>query len=259
MDVPRSLPDAAVYYNHISISPLDDKHIFSYNIGYRRSRDGGKNFNVPGGGGNGGHCWHAMWHDPHNKNRYYIGSDGGLNLTHDDGVTDIRFENLNVTQHYTVSADNREPYLRGVAGCRTPAARAAPRPPARRASTCTSGSTSQAVTGITRNRTRRTIEISTPESQPDRQGGNIGRSDAETRQRTNLRPNKSNITNWDDYITPEMEKKAEAANWGCSRCRWDRSASTGRRRSSSRPNPKAIAIGSNHLIASLNGGQFPTA
>ena len=100
----------AVYYNHISISPLDDKHIFSYNIGYRRSRDGGKNFNVPGGGGNGGHCWHAMWHDPHNKNP--IGSDGGLNLTHDDGVTDIRFENLNVTQHYTVSADNREPYPR---------------------------------------------------------------------------------------------------------------------------------------------------
>ncbi|MEO6224046.1 MAG: hypothetical protein ABIP90_12435, partial [Vicinamibacterales bacterium] len=98
------------YYNHISISPLDDKYIFSYNIGYRRSRDGGKTFGVPGGGGNGGHCWHAMWHDPHNKNRYYIGSDGGLNLTHDDGVTDIRFENLNVTQYYTVSADNRDPY-----------------------------------------------------------------------------------------------------------------------------------------------------
>ena len=51
-----------------------------------------------------------MWHDPHNKGRYYTGSDGGLNLTHDDGESSLRFNNINVTQYYDVAADNREPY-----------------------------------------------------------------------------------------------------------------------------------------------------
>ena len=94
------------------------------------------------------------------------------------------------------------------------------------------------------------------ESQPDRQGGNIGRSDAETRQRTSIRPSKANITNWDEYITPDMEKKAEAANWGVQpqqmgplRYNWSTPFIL------SPHNPKAIMIGSNHLIMSLDGGQ----
>jgi len=94
------------------------------------------------------------------------------------------------------------------------------------------------------------------ESQPDRQGGNIGRSDAETRQRTNIRPSKANITNWNEYITPEMEKKAEEANWGVQpaqmgplRYNWSTPFIL------SPHNPRAIMIGSNHLIMSLDGGQ----
>ena len=60
--------------------------------------------------GSGMHCWHAIWLDPHNKKRFWIGSDGGLALTHDDGETYLRFENLNVTQYYDVAADMRDPY-----------------------------------------------------------------------------------------------------------------------------------------------------
>ena len=97
------------YYMQVGISPLDDKYVFSYTINYRRSRDGGKTW-TGGGGGDGGHCWHAMWFDPHNKGRYYIGSDGGLNLTHDDGESSLRFNNINVTQFYDVAADMQEPY-----------------------------------------------------------------------------------------------------------------------------------------------------
>ncbi len=52
------------------------------------------------------------------------------------------------------------------------------------------------------------------ESQPDQQGGNIGRFNLETGQRQSIRPNKNNITNWDEYITPEMEKTAADRNWG---------------------------------------------
>ena len=91
--------------------------------------------------GSGMHCWHAIWLDPHNKKRFWVGSDGGLALTHDDGETYLRFENLNVTQYYDVAADMRDPVLASAAGCRTPAARAVRRRRARPRSTRATGST----------------------------------------------------------------------------------------------------------------------
>ena len=92
--------------------------MFSYTINYRRSHDGGKTW-IGGGGGPGMHCWHAMWFDPHNKNRYYIGSDGGLALTHDDGQSALRFTNINVD-----AVLRHRPEQRGsVLGLRRPAGR----------------------------------------------------------------------------------------------------------------------------------------
>ncbi len=241
------------YYNHIGISPLDDKYVFSYNIAYRRSRDGGKTF-VGGGGGNGGHCWHAMWHDPHNKNRYYIGSDGGLNLTHDDGATDIRFENLNVTQYYAISADMREPYY-VCGGLQDAGSSCGPSATRAQGIYLSDWFNISGGDGYHTQQDPTNYRNIYSESQPDRQGGNIGRSDAETRQRTNVRPSKTNITNWDEYITPEMEKKADAANWGVQpaqmgplRYNWSTPFIL------SPHNPRAIMIGSNHLIMSLDGG-----
>ena len=241
------------YYNHIGISPLDDKYVFSYNIAYRRSRDGGKTWTT-GGGGNGGHCWHAMWHDPHNKNRYYIGHDGGLNLTHDDGANDIRFENLNVTQYYAISADMREPYYI-CGGLQDAGSSCGP------SATRAQGIYLDQWFNISGGDGYHTQQDPTnfrniySESQPGNTGGNIGRSDALTRQRTNLRPNKQNITNWEEFITPEMEKRAEDANWGVQpqmlgalRFNWSTPFIL------SPHNPRAILIGANHLIMSVDGG-----
>jgi photosystem II stability/assembly factor-like uncharacterized protein len=241
------------YYNHIGISPLDDKYVFSYNIQYRRSRDGGKTF-TGGGGGNGGHCWHAMWHDPHNKNRYYVGSDGGLNLTHDDGATDIRFENLNVTQYYAVSADMREPYYI-CGGLQDAGSSCGPSATRAQGIYLSDWFNLSGGDGYHTQQDPTNYRNIYSESQPGNQGGNIGRSDAETRQRTNLRPNKQNITNWDEHITPEMEKKAEEANWGVQpqmlgalRFNWSTPFIL------SPHNPRAILVGANHLIMSVDGG-----
>ena len=242
------------YYNHIAISPLDDKYIFSFNIDYRRSRDGGKTWQG-GGGGNSGHCWHAMWHDPHNKNRYYIGHDGGMNLTHDDGVTDIRFENLNVTQYYAISADMRDPYY--VCGGLQDAGSSCG-PSATRAGGIYMHEWFNISGGDGYHTQQDPLNYRNiySESQPGGQGGNIGRSDAETRQRTNLRPNKNNIDNWGDYITPEMEDRAEKANWGrqpqqlgALRFNWSTPFIL------SPHNPRTLMVGSNHLIMSVDGGQ----
>jgi photosystem II stability/assembly factor-like uncharacterized protein len=242
------------YYNHIAISPLDATYVFSFNISYRRSRDGGKTWQG-GGGGNGGHCWHAMWHDPHNKNRYYIGSDGGLNLTHDDGETDIRFENLNFTQYYAISADNREPYW--ICGGLQDAGSSCG-PSATRASGIYTSEWFN-ISGGDGYHTQQDPDNWRniySESQPANQGGNIGRSDALTRQRTNLRPNKNNITNWGEYITPEMEDLAEKQNWGrqpqqlgALRFNWSTPFIL------SPHNPRTIMVGANHLIMSVDGGE----
>jgi photosystem II stability/assembly factor-like uncharacterized protein len=241
------------YYNHIAISPLDDQYVFSFNIDYRRSRDGGKTWQG-GGGGSGGHCWHAMWHDPHNKGRYYIGSDGGLNLTHDDGENDIRFENLNVTQYYAISADMREPYY-VCGGLQDAGSSCGP------SATRAGGIYLSEWFNISGGDGYHTQQDPTnyrniySESQPGNQGGNIGRSDALTRERDNIRPNKNNITNWSEYITPAMEDFAEKQNWGrqpqqlgALRFNWSTPFIL------SPHNPRSIMVGANHLIMSMDGG-----
>ncbi len=242
------------YYNHIAISPVDDQYVFSFNIDYRRSRDGGKTWQG-GGGGQGGHCWHAMWHDPHNKSRYYIGSDGGLNLTHDDGQTDLRFTNLNVTQYYDVGLTMADPYW--VCGGLQDAGSSCG-PSATRAGAIY---TSDWVNLSGGDGYHAESPVDNPnlvitESQPDRQGGNIGVSNLETRERRNIRPSKNNIVNWDQYITPEMEQLAEDRNWGrqpqqmgALRYNW----STPIRISPN--NSQTVYVGSNHLLMSPNLGE----
>ncbi|MCR4375153.1 MAG: hypothetical protein NUW22_09910, partial [Acidobacteria bacterium] len=217
------------YYNHIGISPLDDTYVFSYNIQYRRSRDAGKTFT--GGGGN-----------------------GGLNLTHDDGATDIRFENLNVTQYYAVSADMREPYYI-CGGLQDAGSSCGPSATRAQGIYLSEWFNISGGDGYHTQQDPTNYRNIYSESQPGNQGGNIGRSDAETRQRTNLRPNKQNITNWDEHITPEMEKKAEEANWGVQpqmlgalRFNWSTPFIL------SPHNPRAILVGANHLIMSVDGG-----
>jgi photosystem II stability/assembly factor-like uncharacterized protein len=242
------------YYNHIAISPVDDQYIFSFNIDYRRSTDGGVTWQG-GGGGSGGHCWHAMWHDPHNKGRYYIGHDGGLNLTHDDAESDIRFENLNVTQYYAISADLRDPYW-VCGGLQDAGSSCGP------SMTRANGIYTSEWFHISGGDGYHTQQDPTnwrniySESQPGRSGGNIGRSDAVTLERDNLRPNKENITNWDEYITPEMEDFAEEQNWGRQpqqlgvlRFNWSTPFIL------SPHNPRTIMVGANHLIVSVDGGE----
>src|SRR6185503_21258135 len=53
------------------------------------------------------------------------------------------------------------------------------------------------------------------ESQPATSGGNVQRTDLVTRQSQSIRPRKGvNIVNYDDYITPEIEKRQKDRNWG---------------------------------------------
>jgi photosystem II stability/assembly factor-like uncharacterized protein len=201
------------YYNHLAISPFNDKETYHYNINFQRSRDGGRTLENANGG-TGGHCWHAIWLDPHNKKRFWVGSDGGLNLTHDDGQTFQRFENLNVTQYYDVAADMRDPYW--VCGGLQDAGSSCG-PSRTRANAIytfdwinlTGGDGYYAAMDPADWRTVYT------ESQPGTSGGNVTRTDVFTRQGQSIRPRKGvNIVNYDDYITPQIEQRQKELNWG---------------------------------------------
>jgi photosystem II stability/assembly factor-like uncharacterized protein len=201
------------YYQHISISPFNDKEIYSYTIAFQRSNDGGRTL-TPAGRGGGMHCWHAIWLDPHNKKRFWIGSDGGLALTHDDGQNYLRFENLNVTQYYDVAADMRDPYwvcggLQDAGSSCGPSQTRAQAIYTNDWVNTTGGDGYHAAMDPVDGRTVYT------ESQPATSGGNVSRIDLVTRQSQSIRPRKGvNIVNYDDYITPEIEKRQKDLNWG---------------------------------------------
>ncbi len=95
------------YYSHIYINPLEDKWVYFLTTNLNFSSDGGKTWTQVGGL----HPdFHAMWLDPTNKNRFYVGQDGGASLTYDNGKTWVYYDNLCLSQFYAVSADMRDPY-----------------------------------------------------------------------------------------------------------------------------------------------------
>jgi len=95
------------YYSHIYLNPLDDKLVYFLATSLQYSEDAGKTFKTMGGL----HPdFHTMWLDPTNKNRFYVGQDGGASLTYDHGKTWVFFDNLCMSQFYAVSADMRDPY-----------------------------------------------------------------------------------------------------------------------------------------------------
>ena len=96
------------YYSQIYINPLDDQRVYAMGTNAMVSEDGGTTFErgMPGIAGD----FHVMWLDPNNADRYYVGNDKGVSLTHDHGQHYNFFDNYCISQIYAVSADMRDPY-----------------------------------------------------------------------------------------------------------------------------------------------------
>ena len=98
------------YYSQIRINPSDDKLVYVLTTSFQWSTDGGKTFAAARAPFGPNYDHHAMWIDPNHVDRFYLGKDKGLTLTHDNGTSFIFFDNLPIMQAYKVAADMREPY-----------------------------------------------------------------------------------------------------------------------------------------------------
>ncbi len=104
------------YFGQIRVSPADENTIYIMGVPTLKSTDRGKtckDISSQGGiyGENGVHAdIHAMWIDPKNPRRILMGTDGGLNISYDEGETWQKIANLSIAQCYTIQCDDQEPY-----------------------------------------------------------------------------------------------------------------------------------------------------
>lgn len=98
------------YYSQIRINPSDDQRVYVLTTQFMVSEDGGKTF-VDGSLDQEVHGdFHALWIDPKYKNRYYLGADKGMSITHDHGQAFILLDNMPIAQFYRINYDMRDPY-----------------------------------------------------------------------------------------------------------------------------------------------------
>ena len=98
-----------MYYSQVRIDPANDQRIWSLGAPMGFSEDGGKTFRADLVRGiHGDH--HAMWIDPVNSDHMLVGSDGGIHISYDRGVTWDFINTIPLGQFYEVAFDMRKPY-----------------------------------------------------------------------------------------------------------------------------------------------------
>jgi photosystem II stability/assembly factor-like uncharacterized protein len=103
----RKLRQRAWYYTHIYADPRDSNMVYALNVGFFRSRDGGKTFpqslNPPHGDN------HDMWIAPNDPNRMIEANDGGANVSFNQGRSWSE-QDYATAQFYHVATTNEFPY-----------------------------------------------------------------------------------------------------------------------------------------------------
>jgi photosystem II stability/assembly factor-like uncharacterized protein len=104
-----SYASSGQYYNEIYCDPKNIDKVYSTETVSKVSTDAGKTWTAIGN--NQRHVDdHALWIDPDNTSHLYIGGDGGIYESFDEGKNYIFKSNLPVSQFYRVSTDNAFPF-----------------------------------------------------------------------------------------------------------------------------------------------------
>ncbi|MCJ7581866.1 MAG: hypothetical protein MUP98_15210, partial [Candidatus Aminicenantes bacterium] len=197
--------------------------------------------------------FHTMWLDPTNKNRFYVGQDGGASVTHDGGKTWIFFDNLCVTQFYAVSTDMRDPYY-VYGGLQDNGTWTGPSMSRENSILTDTWYNIGGGDGFYTQNDPTDWRIAYCESQ----GGSIQRVNVETRETFRIRPSAQNVYNWNDFVPEEAKKKpaakqqAQAGMFGGQRSpfrfNWSSPILI------SPHNPRTILFGGDHLFKSVDRG-----
>jgi photosystem II stability/assembly factor-like uncharacterized protein len=103
----NNIRQRAWYYTKVFVDPKNENLVYAPNVGFMRSRDGGKTFqsvSTP----HGDH--HDLWIDPEDGNRMIVADDGGAQISFDGGNNWSTYLNQPTAQIYRVSTDNSFPY-----------------------------------------------------------------------------------------------------------------------------------------------------
>lgn len=98
------------YYSQVRINPHDDQKVYLLTTRFMVSEDGGTTLRNGSEDQEVHGDFHAMWLDPLHPERYYLGADKGISLTHDHGEHFTLLDNLAIGQFYRIGVDHRDPY-----------------------------------------------------------------------------------------------------------------------------------------------------
>lgn len=99
------------YYSQVAINPQDDQKVYVMTTRFMVSSDGGKTLKNGSEDQEVHGDFHAIWLDPNQQDRFYLGADKGVSLTHDHGHAFQLFDNLPIAQYYRIGVDMQEPYI----------------------------------------------------------------------------------------------------------------------------------------------------
>ena len=103
----RALLQRAWYYCRIYADTQNEDKVFVLNVSYGVSKDGGKTFELKDAP-HGDH--HDLWIDPDNNQRMIMADDGGAQVSNDGGENWTTYHNQPTAQFYRVTTDNSFPY-----------------------------------------------------------------------------------------------------------------------------------------------------
>ncbi len=101
-------------FNQIRVDPRDANRLFVTGSGLSSSRDGGRTWARDRRSGaafaSAFGDFRTLWIDPANPDRIVAGSDGGVFISYDGGVTNDHLYNLPLGEVYALTVDMEEPY-----------------------------------------------------------------------------------------------------------------------------------------------------
>jgi len=121
----NNVNSTAWFYGQIRCDPSDPDHVVRLAPSSQQSWDGGRTYvGFATAGTHADH--HALWINPQAPEQMILGTDGGLYLSWDRGLTWDHVESIPLAQFYAISVDDARPYYHVYGGLQDNAAWGAP-------------------------------------------------------------------------------------------------------------------------------------